>query len=261
LLLQDKVAVITGGTSGLGLATARRLGREGARVAITGRNQERGRAACAELSRIAADALFIPAEAASREETEAVMAAVAERWGRLDVLVANAGVGLVTRLVDTSPEEFDRIMSINVKGYLLAVQSARPYLLGSGGGAVVLISSDAGVVGEPDIGAYSVSKAAVIMLGKMLAVDLAPEIRVNVVCPGDTVPGMRYLLKPGEKERPSEDYQSWPLPPMRRYGQADDVAEAVLFFSTPASAFCTGSVLLVDGGARAGYRVSQPVAS
>lgn len=251
-VLAGKVAVITGGTSGIGLTTARRLGREGARVAITGRDRQRGAWARDQLAGEGGEVMFVPAEASSRGETEQAMAQVVARWGRVDILVANAGVGLVAPLIDTGEADFDRIMAINVKGYLLAVQAARPHMTGEDP-AVVLISSDAGVLGEPAIGAYSVSKAAVIMMGKMLAVDLAPRIRVNVVCPGDTVPGMRYMLKPGEQERPGEDYLSWPLPPLGRWGRAEDVAEAVLFFCSPSSAFCTGSVLLVDGGARARF--------
>ena len=251
-VLTGKVAVITGGTSGIGLATARRLGREGARVAITGRDAQRGTRARDQLAAEVSDVMFLAADAASCTQTEHAMAEVAARWGRIDILVANAGVGLVAPLIDTREADFDRIMDINVKGYLLAVQAARPYMTGDDP-AVVLISSDAGVLGEPAIGAYSVSKAAVIMMGKMLAADLAPRIRVNVVCPGDTVPGMRYMLRPGERERPAEDYLSWPVPPLGRWGQPEDVAEAVLFFCTPASAFCTGSVLLVDGGARARF--------
>lgn len=251
-LLTGKVAVVTGGTSGIGLATALLLAREGARVAITGRDPRRGARAVEQIREETDDVLFLAGEASSRADNVKIMNEVAARWGRIDVLVANAGVGLVTPLIDTEEADFDRLMAVNVKGYLLAVQAARAHMTGEEG-SVVLISSDAGVLGEPSVGAYSVSKAAVIMMGKMLAVDLAPRIRVNVVCPGDTVPGMRYMLKPGQQERPEGDYLSWPLPPLGRWGRAEDVAAAVLFFCSPASAFCTGSVLLVDGGARARF--------
>ncbi len=118
---------------------------------------------------------------------------------------------------------------------------------------MILVSSDAGVDGEQAIGAYSVTKAALNMVGKMLALDLAPMgVRVNVVCPGDTLPGMRYLVRPGQTERLPDDYEAWTAPPRGRIGVAGDTASLVGFLVSAEADFMVGSVVLVDGGSRAG---------
>jgi NAD(P)-dependent dehydrogenase (short-subunit alcohol dehydrogenase family) len=123
---------------------------------------------------------------------------------------------------------------------------------------MIHIASDAGVIGEDPIGAYSVSKAAVIMLGKMLAVDCGRHgVRSNVICPGDVAPGMREMLVPGEDER-GDDPSTWPIPPIGRIGEAADVAAAAVFLASDDAAFVNGAVLLVDGGMRAAMRAGSP---
>jgi NAD(P)-dependent dehydrogenase (short-subunit alcohol dehydrogenase family) len=238
-----RTALITGGTRGIGLAIARRLAAAGARVFVTARNPPQSEAGNG--------ITFLRADAAD----EADMRAVAARLpaAGLDWLVCNAGTGLVQPLAETSLADFDRLWAVNVRGYLLAVQACLPALRRRGKASVVLVASDAGILGEPETGAYSVTKAAVVMLGKMLACDLGPEgIRVNVLAPGDTVPGMREMRRPGQAERPPEEWRTWPRPPLGRYGQAAEVAAAAAFLLSEEASFCNGSVLLVDGGSRAG---------
>lgn len=251
--LEGRTALITGGTNGLGLEIARRFLQEEARVVVTGRDEERGRRA-EEALRSEGECVFLRAEASSAGDAESAVRRVVDLWGRLDVLVNNAGVGIARPVVETSEEEWDRIMAVNVKGYYLHAKVALPYLAQQRG-AMVHISSDAGVLGELTIGAYSVSKAAVIMLSNMLALDGGPlGVRSNCICPGDTVPGMRHMLTAEGSERSAEHWREWPKPPLGRYGQATDVASAALFFASDESAFSSGSMLLVDGGMRAGYR-------
>src|SRR5947209_13887009 len=147
-------------------------------------------------------------------------------------------------------------MEVNVLGYFVYAKAAYPHL-SRRRGCMVHIASDAGVLGERDIGVYSVSKAAVIMLSNMLALDGGPHgVRSNCVCPGDIIPGMRHMAAPGEEDRAEDDPRTWPVPPVGRIGEATDVASAVLFFATEASSFCTGTTLLVDGGMRAGYNTA-----
>ena len=250
--LAGRTALVTGGTSGLGLETARLFLREGARVLVTGRDEGRGRAAVDALSRDG-ECAFLRAEASSTADAERAVAMARERWGGLDVLVNNAGVGVRKAVSDTSEAEWDGIMAVNVKGYYLHARAALP-LLAERRGSMVHLGSDAGVTGERSIGAYSVSKAAVVMLSKMLALDGGPlGVRSNCVCPGDIAPGMRHMLSAEGGERPEDHWRGWPLPPLGRYGEAGDVAEAVLYLASDRSAFCTGAVLLVDGGMRAWY--------
>jgi NAD(P)-dependent dehydrogenase (short-subunit alcohol dehydrogenase family) len=183
--------------------------------------------------------------------------AAAGHLGGLDVLVNNAGVGVAARLVDTPLADYDRVMNINVRGYLLYAQSAYPHLARRRG-CMIHIASDAGIWGEQATGLYSVTKAAVVMLGKMLALDGGRDgVRSNVLCPGDIWPGMRHMAPPGETDRAGQDGaesgDGWPVPPIGRVGQAGDVAAAAVFYASEQAEFITGTTLLVDGGMTAGY--------
>jgi NAD(P)-dependent dehydrogenase (short-subunit alcohol dehydrogenase family) len=248
-LLEGKRALVTGGTTGLGLAIAARFQREGARVVITGRDHDLGERAERSLG---AGARFVAADAADPDAVASSVSAAADHLGGLDVLVNNAGVGVTARLIDTPVADYDRVMNINVRGYLLYAQCAYPYLA-RGRGSMIHVASDAGIWGEQAIGLYSVTKAAVVMLGKMLALDGGPDgVRSNVLCPGDTWPGMRHMAPPGEQDT-GEGENDWPLPPIGRIGQAGDVAAAAVFYASDEAGFITGTTLLVDGGMTAGY--------
>jgi len=247
--LAGKRALITGGTTGLGLAVAERFLAEGARVVITGRDRDLGERAEQTLG---SGARFIAADAADPGAVAQSVNAAADHLGGLDVLVNNAGVGVTARLIDTPLADYDRVMSVNVRGYLLYAQHAYPHLARRRG-CMIHIASDAGIWGEQATGLYSVTKAAVVMLGKMLALDGGPDgVRSNVLCPGDIWPGMRHMGPPGEEGRGEED-GGWPLPPIGRIGQASDVAAAAVFYASEEAEFITGTTLLVDGGMTAGY--------
>jgi NAD(P)-dependent dehydrogenase (short-subunit alcohol dehydrogenase family) len=249
-LLEGKRALVTGGTTGLGLAIAGRFLAEGARVVITGRDRSLGERAETGLG---PGARFIAADAADPEAVASSVRAAAEHLGGLDVLVNNAGVGVTARLLDTPLADYDMVMNVNVRGYLLYAQQAYPHLARNRGG-MIHIASDAGVWGEQATGLYSVTKAAVIMLGKMLALDGGPDgVRSNVLCPGDIRPGMRHMAPPGEPGR-AEDDAAWPVPPIGRIGQPGDVAAAAVFYASDQAEFITGTTLLVDGGMTAGYQ-------
>jgi NAD(P)-dependent dehydrogenase (short-subunit alcohol dehydrogenase family) len=171
--------------------------------------------------------------------------------------VNNAGIGVAARLLETPIEDFDRVMNVNVRGYFLYAKAAYEHLRARKG-SMVHIASDAAVLGEHDVGVYSVSKAAVIMLSNMLACDGGPDgVRSNCVCPGDIKPGMRHMAPPGQTDG-QENQDEWFLPPLMRLGEAEDVASAALFFASELASFCNGSTLLVDGGMRAGYSTATP---
>ena len=238
-LLDGKCALITGGTTGLGLAIAGRFRHEGARVVITGRDHDLGGRAEQALG---PDVRFVAADAADPGAVASSVRAAADHLGGLDVLVNNAGVGVTARLIDTPAADYDRVMNVNVRGYLLYAQQAYPHLARRRG-CMIHVASDAGIWGEQATGLYSVTKAAVVMLGKMLALDGGPDgVRSNVLCPGDIWPGMRHMAPPGQQDRP-----------IGRVGQAGDVAAAAVFYASGEAGFVTGTTLLIDGGMTAGY--------
>jgi meso-butanediol dehydrogenase / (S,S)-butanediol dehydrogenase / diacetyl reductase len=236
--------LVTGGTSGIGAAIVERLCGLGASVVFIGRDARRGAEVAA-----ATDSEFVAADVRDPTAVRDSVAAAVATLGGLDALVLNAGVIHEATLSETADEAWDAVMETNlVAPYRYAV-ACLPHLRSAGGGSLTLISSDAGVWPETAIGAYSVSKRALLSLAHMLAVEAGPSgIRVNAVCPGDTAPGMASFVtgrvEPGDTSR-------WLLPPLGRVGTPDDVAGAVAFFVSKDGAFCNGSVLLVDGGMRA----------
>ena len=251
--LDGKAALVTGGTSGLGLAIAERFLAEGSSVVVTGRDEALGAQALERLRGSEdAQAWFCRADASEADEIEASVAFVVEQLGGLDILVNNAGINVDARLLDTPIADFDRLMAINLRGVFLYARACYAHLAARSG-CMIHIASDAGVTGEPEIGVYSISKAAVIMLSKMIALDGGRDgVRSNCICPGDIEPGMRHSSSPGGEEGWPYDSSEWTMPPLGRIGQATDVADAAAFFASAESSFCTGSVLLVDGGMKAG---------
>jgi NAD(P)-dependent dehydrogenase (short-subunit alcohol dehydrogenase family) len=246
--LEGKAALVTGGTSGIGLAIAERLSRDGASVVVTGRDERRGRAAEERLGR---GARFVAADAGDESAVDRSVRFAVETLGRLDLLVNNAGIALTERLIDTPVAQFDRLMAANVRGCFLYARACMPALAETKG-SMVFIASDAGLRGEQPIGAYSVTKAAVVMMSKMLALDGASAgVRSNCVCPGATAPGMLHIGPAGDPER-GDDASAWTVPPLGRIGRADDVASAVAFLAGDEAGFVSGAVLLVDGANGAG---------
>jgi NAD(P)-dependent dehydrogenase (short-subunit alcohol dehydrogenase family) len=228
---------------------ARRLLARGARTVITGRDLERGAAAETELG---SDAMFVAADAGDPDEVECSVQAALARFETIDVLVNNAGVALTERLVDTPPAQFERLMAANVRGPYLYARACFPALVRSTG-CMVHIGSDAGLRAEQAIGAYSVTKAALVMMSNVLALDGAAHgVRSNCVCPGATAPGMLHIGPASDPDRGDDDPATWPAAPLGRVGAARDVADAVVYLAGPEAAFISGAVLLIDGGNAAG---------
>jgi NAD(P)-dependent dehydrogenase (short-subunit alcohol dehydrogenase family) len=217
-------------------------------VAITGRDEALGAQAQAELG---PEALFVRADATDTDAVTGSVDAALARFGRIDVLVNNAGIALTERLIDTPVEAFDRVMAANVRGpYLYARACFAP--LCKTRGSMVHIGSDAGLRGEQAIGAYSVSKAAVVMMSNVLALDGAAHgVRSNCICPGATAPGMRHI-GPAEDPDRGDDPAGWPRAPLGRVGTVDDVAAAAVYLASAQAAFVSGALLLIDGGNAAG---------
>ncbi|ERH62286.1 oxidoreductase [Pantoea dispersa EGD-AAK13] len=243
LILQDKIALVTGGTSGIGLATAQELAAQGARVFITGRRQAELDAAVAS---IGGGATGIRADAAKLSDLDAVYAQIARQAGRLDILFANAGGGDMLPLGAITEEHFDRIFSTNVRGVLFTVQKALPLL--SDKASVILTGSTAAIQGTPGFSVYSASKAAVRNFARSWALDVKDRgIRINVVSPGPVqTPGLGGLV-PEDQRQGLFDALAAQVP-LGRLGEPGEIGKVVAFLASDAASFINAAELFVDGG-------------
>lgn len=258
--LEGKVAVVTGGNSGIGLATAKEFRREGARVVITGRDARTLEEAARE---IGGEVLALRSDSSSLKDIDELFAAVKERFGRVDVLFVNAGVGKFASLEDTDEELFDQIMDINFKGAYFTVKRALPLL--NAGASVILNTSVVAHVGFPNSSVYSASKAALLSLVRTLSADLVGRgIRVNAVSPGpvETPIFGKMGLSPEAKDETVKGFSE--QVPLKRLGRPEEIAKAVLFLAGSDSSFLVGTEIVADGGtlglkAVGGVVVSQEV--
>jgi NAD(P)-dependent dehydrogenase (short-subunit alcohol dehydrogenase family) len=244
--LAGKVALISGGARGIGAATARLFAREGARVVIGDLLEAEGRRIEAELAAPDGRALYVPLDVTNESDWVRAVATAGTRFGRLDILVNNAGIGGGGRLEDTRVEDWNRVMDVNAKGVFLGTKAAIPALRGAGGGSIVNISSQLGLVGMDDSSPqYQASKGAVRLLTKLTALQYAKErIRANSVHPGPIITPMTE----GRRADPAILARMTSRIPLGRYGDAEEVAYGVLYLASDESRFVTGSELVIDGG-------------
>lgn len=256
-VLENKVALVTGGNSGIGLATAELFKAEGAHVIVTGRNAETLASAQTELGE---DAVVVQADVTSLTDLDRLYAIIEKRHGRLDVIFANAGIAAQCPLAQMTETQFDDVFNTNVKGAFFTVQKGVRLL--RPGSSIILNASIAQYTGVPGLSAYGASKAAVRALGRLFAAELAArDIRVNVVTPGPIATPIWHREGTGSID-PEYEKQVITRVPLGRMGRPEEVARAVLFLASSASAFTTGAELLVDGGvvdlpAAAGRRASS----
>lgn len=249
--LEGKIALVTGGTSGIGRETALLFAKSGASVAVAGRREAEGNETVELIRAAGGDALFVKADVSKGSEVEALVQRAVEKFGRLDVAFNNAGIeGELSPIVRQSEEDFDRTININLKGVWLCLKyEIRQMLKQGAGGSIVNMASVLGLVGSAGGSAYSASKHGVIGLTKTAALENAKTgIRVNAVCPGfiDTPMSERTLGVA------SVHKYVVGLHPVGRLGQAKEIAEAVLWMSSDAAPFLTGTSLVLDGGFLAG---------
>ena len=243
--LKNKVAVVTGGNSGIGLATARLFLAEGAKVVITGRNPQTLAAAAEELG---GNVLALQADTTDVPAMEKAFAEAAEKLGKFDIVFANAGIGGETALGKTTLEQFESIVRINFTGVFFTVQAALPYL--NDGGSVILNGSVHAVLGIPGYSAYAGTKGAVRAMTRNLASELAPRgIRVNQVTPGATKTPIWNSRAATPEAMDALEARFGGLSPLGRMSEAEEIARAVLYFASDDSANVTAIEITVDGGA------------
>jgi NAD(P)-dependent dehydrogenase (short-subunit alcohol dehydrogenase family) len=250
--LENKVALITGGTSGIGEATALLFAGKGASVALTGRNQERGGQLRDKILSSGGKAIFIRCDVRKSQECCRAVDETVSAFGRLDILFNNAGVFYPHSVVDCSEKEWDEQLEVNLKGIFLTSKYALPGMIRQGNGVIINNSSGWGIVGGDSAVAYCASKGGAILLTKAMAIDHGPQgIRVNAICPGDVDTPM---LPEDAKMRGMkwQDYLAGCANrPLGRIGTAEEIAQAALFLASDDSSFITGAALVVDGGGTA----------
>ncbi|WP_258359894.1 3-oxoacyl-ACP reductase FabG [Moorella sulfitireducens (nom. illeg.)] len=241
--LKDKVAVITGGASGIGAATAKIFGREGAAVAIVDLDAERGAKVCAEISASGGKAAFFQANVADRASVKEMVEAVVAEYNRIDILVNNAGIIRDAMLVKMMPEQWDAVLAVNLTGVFNCTQAVVPLMIQQGAGRILVTSSLSGICGNVGQTNYVATKAGVIGLVKTWAKELGPKgITVNAVAPGFIATEMTAAIPQNVAKMLIDKI------PLRRVGMPEDVANAFLFLASEEGSYINGAVLSVDGG-------------
>jgi len=248
--LENRAALVTGGTSGIGEATCLLFGREGASVAVVGRNTERGKSVAKRISDAGGDAIFIQADVRKSDDCRTAVDRTLETFGRLDVLFNNAGSYYQNDVVGCTEQEWDDQVDTSLKGTFLMSKYALPHMIERGTGSIINCASGWGLVGGPKSAAYCAAKGGMVVMTKAMAIDHGPQgIRVNAICPGDTD-------TPMEREDARAQGLTWDQyleqtvahRPIARMATPEEIAFGVLYLASDESSYVTGAALPVDGG-------------
>ena len=249
IMLNGKVAAVTGAASGIGLGIVKRLAEAGANIALLDIDEKGGRRALKIVEEVGVDARFYRCDVTSNLQCGRVAERVYEDFGRIDILVNSAGVIVRKDVVETSEEEWDLVLDVNLKGVYLTSHHFIPYIVRDGGGCIINIGSGWGLKGGPKAASYCASKGGVVNLTRAMAIDHGGErVRVNCICPGDVdtplLRGEAYQLGVDLTKFLEEAADR----PIKRVGRPEDIADAVLYLASDLSSWVTGAILVVDGG-------------
>ncbi len=247
--LKDKRVLITGGASGIGAATAARFLEEGARVVVLDRDVEAGKRIQRELSGLAG---VVNADVARLDQVKAALAQAIQMMGAVDVLINNAGISIRHNFLDITPEEWDKVLAVNLTGVFYVAQTAARHMMEKGSGVILQTASTNGIMGYPYYADYNATKAGVIELTKSMALELAPKVRVNAVAPG-------YVLTPMQRAEYTDamlDEVNRKIP-MRRHAKPEEIAGLFAYLASDDAAFASGQVYIMDGAETAGGLASR----
>ncbi len=247
--LEGKVAIITGGASGIGLASAKRLAEAGATIALCDINESKGKEAVAEIQELGTEARFYVCDVTSDSECRRVIDAIFGDFGRIDILFNNAGIIWRKSVTELTEDEWDAVLDVNLKAIFLLSRYVIPFMERSGKGSIINTASGWGLKGGAKAAAYCAAKGGVVNLTRAMAIDHGKQgIRVNCICPGDTNTELLHeeAVQLGLPER--EFMKEAADRPLQRVGLPEDIAKAVLYFACDLSSWATGSILVVDGG-------------
>ena len=244
--LSGRVAIITGGSKGLGLAMAAGLASAGARLMLVNRNADEGQQAAEELSRdFGVDAVSFPADVTDPAQTEAMVQAALAAFGRIDILINSAGINIRGAIDELTPDDFRKVMEVNVHGTWLCCRAVTPVMKGAGSGKIINVASTLGLVGLANRTPYTASKGAVVQMTRALALELAPfNINVNAICPGPFLTEMNQPIADTDESRKFIVGAT----ALGRWGELREIQGAAIFLASDAASYMVGSMLTVDGG-------------
>jgi len=247
--LKDKVVIITGAGSGIGRASAGLFAKEGAKVVVVDVVRKGGLETARMIRNNGGEAAFVEVDVSRASDVERMIKTTVEKYGKLDILFNNAGINLEKTVTDTSEEEWNKVIDVNLKGVFLCSKYAIPEMIQNGEGVIINTASIRGIVGQAHESVYCASKGGVVLLTKAMALDYGPHnIRVNCICPGAIYTPMHEAFMASLKKPEQEIQETLKKIPLGRMGQPEDVARAALFLASDESSYITGVTLLVDGG-------------